>query len=57
MPTAFVIDLSLSMGRTICVPEYNEEWSRLRLGTRAIKIILDIFARQLKNEYVALVRI
>lgn len=54
MPTAFVIDLSLSMGRTICVPEYNEEWSRLRLGTRAIKIILDIFARQLKNEYVAL---
>ncbi|CAG5017763.1 unnamed protein product [Parnassius apollo] len=55
MPTAILLDISLSMSRPIPIPDSTENITRLTLASAAINTFLDYLSVHAKLEYVALV--
>lgn len=55
MPTAILLDVSLSMSRPVPSPDNTEPQTRLTIAAAAINAFLDYLTVHAKLEYVALV--
>lgn len=56
MPLAIVLDVSLSMCRTVTAPDDPEELQRKHLAVHGINVLLDYLNAHSKLEFVSLVR-